>query len=236
MRLIGRLFILIIAVAQVVFGSTAAKAALPVFDPFNYAQNVLTQANTLKMTLNQVRQLAYQLQALELQTQSLRAIPKGVWGEIQSDLTALRQVVERSQNIGYDDLNLSAEFPSAYPGFATTTNYVQAYKLWTRNALSGIQASLEDAGLQDRQTQTEDGVLSKLQAMSDGATGHLQALQVGNMIAVQQVQQLQKLRQLQMAQIQALAGYLATQQQTQSSQYAALKAWLDSSSAPAYRF
>lgn len=236
MRHLGKLFIVMLASVQVLFGSTAAKAALPVFDPFNYAQNVLTQANTLKTTLNQVRQLAYQLQALELQAKSLRVIPRGIWGEIQSDLTALRQVVERSQNIGYDDLNLSAEFPSAYPGFASSTNYVQAYKLWVRNSLSGIEASLEDAGLQDRQMQTEDGVLSQLQAMSDGATGHLQALQVANMIAVQQVQQMQKLRQLQMAQIQALAGYLATQQQTQSSQYAALKAWLDSSSAPAYKF
>jgi P-type conjugative transfer protein TrbJ len=72
--------------------------------------------------------------------------------------------------------------------------------------------------------------------MSDGTTGHMQALQVANMISMQQVHQLQKLRQLQMAQIQAQAGYFATQQQIQSSQYAALKAWIDSANNPAHKF
>jgi P-type conjugative transfer protein TrbJ len=223
-------------VTLMAFASAATKAAVPVFDPLNYAQNALTQANTLKLTLDQAQEIANQLQALEMQARSLRAIPKGVWGEIQSDLSALRAVVEKSQGIGYDDTNLSSDFVSAYPGFVTTTNFADSYQRWTRNALAGIQTSLQDAGLQDRQFQSEDATLSQLQALSDGATGHLQALQVANMIAVQQVQQMQKLRQLQMAQIQALAGYLATQQQTQSSQYAALKAWLDGASAPAYKF
>src|ERR1700736_6699806 len=216
--------------------TTASNADLPVFDPLNYAQNALTQVNTLKTTINQARQIAYQLQALELQARSLRTVPKAVWGEIQSDLNALRQIIKRSQGIGYDDVNLSSDFRSAYPGFATSTDYVQAYKQWARNALAGVQTSLEDAGLQDRQLQSEDAVLSQLQTMSDGATGHLQAVQVANMIAVQQVQQLQKLRQLQISQIQALAGYLATQQQVQSSQYAVLKAWLDGANAPTYKF
>ena len=228
--------IVLIIVTLLAFASTATKAAVPVFDPFNYAQNVLTQANTLKLTLDQAQEIANQLQGLAMQVRSLRAIPNGVWGEIQSDLSALRSVVEKSQSISYDDTNLSSDFASAYPGFATTTNFTESYQRWTRNALAGIQTSLLDAGLQDRQFQSEDATLTQLQAMSDGSTGHLQALQVANMIAVQQVQQMQKLRQLQMAQMQALAGYLATQQQTQSSQYAALKAWLDSASAPTYKF
>ena len=56
----------------------------------------------------------------------------------------------------------------------------------------------------------------------------MQAIQVGNMIGIQQVQQLQKLRQLQMAQLQGEFGYLATQQQNDLSKFATLRAWLDS--------
>jgi len=82
--------------------------------------------------------------------------------------------------------------------------------------------------MQNTQLATEDGVLANLQALSDGSAGHMQALQVGNMIAVQQVQQLQKLRELQMAQLQGEFGYMATQQQNDLAKYAALKAWLDS--------
>jgi type IV secretion system protein TrbJ len=236
MRRKASLAIAIICGLELLTVARASCVGLPVFDAFNYAQNALTQANTLKLTVMQARQIAYQLQTLELQIQTLRPAPKAVWGEIRSDLDALRQVVERGQSISYDDRNLSSDFQSAYPGFATSTNYRQAYELWAHNSLAGIQTSLEAAGLQDRQLQSEDDVIGQLQAMSDGATGHLQALQVANMIAVQQVGQLQKLRQLQMAQIQALAGYLATQQQTQSTQYAALKAWLDDAHTSTYKF
>lgn len=230
---------------RIVFGLTViiglavcaqSQAVVPVFDPINYAQNVLTRANTLKTTLNQATQIANQLQQIQLQVRSLRAIPRGLWGLIQADLAQLRAIVQRSQGLSYADQNLSSDFAQAYPGFAASTDYVAAYRQWTQKALGGIKTSLEDAGLQSRQLQSEDDVLAALQAMSDGATGHLQAMQVSNMIAVQQVQQLQKLRQLQMAQIQAQAGFLAAQQQNQSSQYAALKLWIETVNDPAVKF
>ncbi len=230
-----------IVAGALVIGLTLAsgaesRATLPVFDPINYVQNVLNQANTLKATINQATQIEYQLQQIQMQIQGLRNIPRGMWGRIQADLAQLQRVVQRGQGISYGDENLASDFMSMYPGFSSSADYSQAYGEWTRNSLGSIQTSLEDAGLQSKQLQSEDGVLQGLQAMSDGATGHMQALQVGNMIAMQQVEQLQKLRQLQMAQIQAQAGFFATQQQTQSSQYAALKAWIDSANYPAHKF
>jgi len=212
------------------------RANLPVFDPINYAQNKLNEANTLKATINQATQITYQLQQLEMQVQALKNIPRGLWGEIQTDLRQLQQIVRRNGGIAYTDSNLATDFARTYPGFSSPTDYARAYQSWTENALGGIKTSLEDAGLQSGQLQSEDDVLRSLQALSDGAMGHMQALQVGNMIAVQEVHQLQKLRQLQMAQIQAQAGFLATQQQSQSSQYAALKAWIDSVNNPSVGF
>jgi len=213
-----------------------SKATVPVFDPINYVQNVLNQANTLKATINQATQIANELRQIEMQAQALRNIPRGQWGEIRADIAQLQQIMQRSQTINYADQNLTGDFAKMYPGFHSPANYVQEYRGWVDNALGGIKASLQDADIQNRQLRSEDDVLQALQSMSDGASGHMEALQVGNMIAVQQVQQLQKLRQLQMAQIQAQAGFLATQQQSQSSQYASLKAWIDSASAPAVKF
>ncbi|MBC5826829.1 MAG: P-type conjugative transfer protein TrbJ [Candidatus Eremiobacteraeota bacterium] len=213
-----------------------SRATLPVFDPINYVQNVLNQANTLKATTNQATQIANELRQIEMQAQALRNIPKGQWGQIRADLAQLQQIMQRSQTINYADQNLTGDFARMYPGFHSPTNYLQEYRGWVDNALGGIKASLQDADIQNRQLGSEDDVLQALRSMSDGASGHMQALQVGNMIAVQQVQQLQKLRQLQMAQIQAQAGFLATQQQGQSSQYASLKAWIDSANAPAVKF
>ena len=205
-----------------------ASAQVTVFDPANYAKNTLTELNTLQTTINQATQISNQLQQLAYQVQSLRNIPNGTWGEIQSDLAQLDRVAKVGQSISYADANLSGEFTAMYPGYQVPTNYTQAYTQWSSNSLGGIQGALEVAGLQSTQLSTEDATFSQLEALSDGSVGHMEALQVGNMIGIQQAQQLQKLRELQMAQLQGEFDYLATQQQNDLSKFAILRSWLDS--------
>ena len=115
-----------------------------------------------------------------------------------------------------------------YPGYEVPTNYTKAYTQWATNALGGIQGALQAAGLQSAQFQSEDQLFGQLQELSNGSLGNMQALQVSNMIGVQEVQQLEKLRQLQMAQLQGEFDYLSTQQQNDLTKFATLRAWLDS--------
>jgi P-type conjugative transfer protein TrbJ len=208
----------------------APAAGIVVFDPWNYAKNTLTELNTLQATINQATEISNQLQQLAYDVQNLQNIPNGVWGQIRGDLAALTQIAKVGQSISYADKNLSVEFRQMYPGYSVPTNYTQAYAQWGQNTLGGIQGALEAAGLQSSQFASEEATFGQLQALSDGAAGRMQAMQVGNMIAIQEVQQLQKLRQLQMAQLQGEFGYLATQQQNDLSKYATLRAWLDSQS------
>jgi P-type conjugative transfer protein TrbJ len=205
-----------------------ASAQVMVFDPSNYAKNTLTELHTLQITINQATQISNQLRQLAYEVQNLQNIPNGVWGQIRSDLNALTQIAKVGQSISYADGNLSGEFSQMYPGYVVPTDYTRAYTQWGENALGGIQGALASAGLQSSQFASEDATFAQLQALSDGAVGHMQAVQVGNMIGIQQVQQLQKLRQLQMAQLQGEFGYLATQQQNDLSKFATLRAWLDS--------
>lgn len=205
-----------------------ASAQVTVFDPANYAKNTLTELNTLQMTVNQATQISNQLQQLAYELQNLRNIPNGVWGQIQSDLSQLSRIAKVGQSISYADANLSGEFTQMYPGYQVPTNYTHAYTQWATNALGGIQGALQVAGMQSSQLSTEDAAFSQLEALSNGALGRMQALQVGNMIGIQQAQQLQKLRELQMAQLQGQFDYLATQQQNDLSKFATLRAWLDS--------
>ena len=207
-----------------------AAAQITVFDPANYAKNTLTELNTLQTTINQATQISNQLQQLAYQLQSLRNIPNGVWGQIQTDLAELSRIAKVGQSISYADANLSGEFTQMYPGYVVPTNYTRAYTQWANNSLGGIQGALAVAGLQNTQLSSEDAVFAQLEALSNGAVGHMQALQVGNMIGIQQAQQLQKLRELQMAQLQGEFDYLATQQQNDLSTFATLRAWLDSQS------
>ena len=205
-----------------------ASAQVMVFDPTNYAKNTLTELHTLQITINQATQISNQLRQLAYEVQNLQNIPTGVWGQIRSDLSALTKIAKVGQSISYADGNLSGEFSQMYPGYVVPADYTRAYTQWGENALGGIQGALASAGLQSSQFASEDATFAQLQALSDGAVGHMQAIQVGNMIGIQQVQQLQKLRQLQMAQLQGEFGYLATQQQNDLSKFATLRAWLDS--------
>jgi len=205
-----------------------ASAQVMVFDPTNYAKNTLTELHTLQITINQATQISNQLRQLAYEVQNLQNIPTGVWGQIRSDLNALTKIAKVGQSISYADGNLSGEFSQMYPGYVVPADYTRAYTQWGENALGGIQGALASAGLQSSQFASEDATFAQLQALSDGAVGHMQAIQVGNMIGIQQVQQLQKLRQLQMAQLQGEFGYLATQQQNDLSKFATLRAWLDS--------
>jgi P-type conjugative transfer protein TrbJ len=205
-----------------------ASAQVMVFDPTNYAKNTLTELHTLQITINQATQISNQLRQLAYEVQNLQNIPNGVWGQIRGDLNALTQIAKVGQSISYADGNLSGEFSQMYPGYVVPTDYTRAYTQWGENALGGIQGALASAGLQSSQFASEDATFAQLQALSNGAVGHMQAIQVGNMIGIQQVQQLQKLRQLQMAQLQGEFGYLATQQQNDLSKFATLRAWLDS--------
>ena len=205
-----------------------AQAQVAVYDAANFAKNTLTELHTLQIVTDQATQISNQLQQIVYQVQSLRNFPNGIWGEIQEDLQALTRIAKVGQSISYADANLSGEFTHMYPGYEVPTNYTQAYTQWATNSLGGMQGALQSANLQSTQFQSEDALFSQLQGLSDGSAGHMQALQVGNMIGVQEVQQLEKLRQLQMAQLQGEFDYLATQQQNDLVKFATLRAWLDS--------
>ncbi len=216
-----------LAVALSLAQPTSAQV-IPVFDAANYAKNTMTELNTLQTTINQATQITNQLKQLAYEVQNLRNIPNGIWGQIQSDLAQLKQVAKVGQSISYADADLSHEFTTMYPGYEVPTNYTKAYTQWANNALGGIQGALQVAGLQSTQFQSEDQLFGQLQELSNGSLGNMQALQVSNMIGVQEVQQLEKLRQLQMAQLQGEFDYLSTQQQNDLTKFAILRAWLDS--------
>jgi P-type conjugative transfer protein TrbJ len=205
-----------------------AAAQVTVFDPTNYTKNTLTELHTLQIMLDQAKQVTNQLQQLSYEVQNLRNIPNGIWGQIEDQLAQLKQIAKVGQSISYGDAHLSQEFTQLYPGYQVPTNYTKAYTQWATNALGGIQGALQAAGLQSTQFGNEDQLFAQLQTLSNGSVGHMEALQVSNMIGVQEVQQLEKLRQLQMAQLQGEFGYLATQQQNDLTKFATLRAWLDS--------
>lgn len=174
----------------------------------------------------QIQQLAQQLQYMQSQLQNLVTAPQQIWGQAQSDLTQLTQLVSQGQALGYALGNIDQAFASKYPGYRSTvgTNFSQAAQDWVRTSLDSFHSAILDAGMQSQQFATEHSAMVTIQSMSAGAPGALQAIQAGNMIANAQVSQLQKLRQLMMAQMQAQEAYMAQHVQQDSDIQAAVSA------------
>ena len=82
-------------------------------------------------------------------------------------------------------------------------------------------------GLQANQLENEETVLQGLREMAVTADGRMQAIQVTNQIAEQNVQQLMKLRQLMMADISAKAAWQAEQTQRDMANTAAARRFFD---------
>lgn len=177
----------------------------------------LTQiANNIQLVSSYVQQVqayATQLQQYQIMVKNSLATPNQVWGNAASDLQALAKVVQQGQALAYSSANISTEFQNTFKGYQAPagTNFKTDYQKWSRATLDSIKGAFEAAKMQSDNFATEEGVLQSLRAQSTSASGQMQAIQVGNQVAEQQVQQLQKLRQLMMTQMQSQNTYMAMQ-------------------------
>lgn len=182
------------------------------------AEEVQQVANQVTQIANQAQQIANQIQQIQNMVQNTMNIPNQIWGQIVPALTQLANVVQQGQAIAYNMANLNQAFQLRFPDYQNWLNqnmnapqFYQAYQDWYTTQRDGISGALQVANLQEQQFANENQIMAQLQAMSQNATGRMQALQVGAQIANQQVQQTQKLRQLVMAQMQMQANYMAAE-------------------------
>jgi P-type conjugative transfer protein TrbJ len=170
----------------------------------------------------EVQNTIQQVTMMQQQLKNLIAAPQMVWGQVQADLQAVRQLVAKGQALGYALGNIDQVFAQKFPGYngvAKRGNYQQAAKEWVATSLDSVNSALSQAGMQADQFATEQSAIDSIQNIAAGSPGSLQIAQAGVMVAGQQVQQLQKLRQLFMAQMQAQNAFLASEQQGKANQH-----------------
>jgi P-type conjugative transfer protein TrbJ len=191
----------------------------------NYQERLMV--NSGQELINQSEMLARQLTALNNMAKNTETISNPAWGQTNNLLRALAQVVGEGQALSYANQNADLNFKQLYPGYKHTKDYSQEYRKWSQSSMDSMRGSLNAANLQSNDFMTEEQLINQLQQMSQSTEGRLQALQVGNMIAIENVQQMRKLRQLEMAQIQAQTTYLATMQQQELAKKAAQDNFFD---------
>jgi len=167
-----------------------------VFDPSNYAQNVLTAARTLEQINQQITSLQNEATMLMNQARNLASLPFSSLQTLQQNVQRTQQLLNQAQNIAFDVQGIDQAFQSQYGNIqmsATDQQLVTDARSRWQNTVGGLQDAMRvQAGvvgnIDANRTQ-----MSELVSQSQGATGALQATQAGNQLLALQSQQLSDL-------------------------------------------
>jgi P-type conjugative transfer protein TrbJ len=177
--------------------------AIVVFDPSNYAQNVLTAARALQQINNQITALERQAQSLINQAKNLASLPFSSLQATQAQIQRTQQLLGQAQRLAYDVEQIDQVYKTQYRGGAVSASdqalIGNAQARWANSV-----AAFEDAlKVQAGAVGNIDGArtqMSQLVGASQSASGALQAAQAGNQMLALQSQQLADLTALLAAQ------------------------------------
>lgn len=187
---------------------STALAQFTVFDPTNYAQNLLQAARALETINNQIASLQNEAQMLIGQAKNLANLPFSSLAALQAQVDRTRALLSEAQGLAYDVSQIQAAFRTHYgPVDLSATEAAIAGRAETRwtTAVASFQDALKvQAGVVGGMGATRDQ-MSSLVSASQSAVGALQATQAGNQLLALQSQQLADLIALSAAQGRAQA-------------------------------
>jgi P-type conjugative transfer protein TrbJ len=188
--------VLSIPSAMSLFASAPALAQIVVFDPNNYAQNVMTAARELQQINNQVQSLTNQAQSLINQAKNLANLPMSTLTQLQSTITKTQSLLAQAQRISFNVQQVQTAYSSSYgtaPASASNSTLMAAAQTRWQNSVAAFEDSLKvQAGVVGNIT-TNAGTMTSLVSASQSASGSLQAAQAGNQILALHAQQLSDL-------------------------------------------
>ena len=175
----------VIAVTLIV-GCRPCSAQLVVFDPNNYAQNVLTAARTLQQVNNQIVSLQNQAQMLINQAKNLATLPFSSLLQLEQSILRTQQLLAQAQRIAYDIQQIDRAFSTTYASASSSVSdqalIANAQSRW-QNAMAGLQDALRTQATVVGNLDTNRTEMSALVTSSQGA-------QAGNQLLALQAQQL----------------------------------------------
>nr|WP_319798413.1 P-type conjugative transfer protein TrbJ [Nitrobacter sp.] len=199
--------------AQAQFGSGI------VFDPTNYAQNVLTAARELQQINNQIQQIENQATSLINQAKNLTSLPYSTLATLQAQIQRTQQLLNNAQRIAYSVQSIDQAFTSRYNGATASTSDAQMVANAQESWKTSVAAFDDTLKVQAGVVGNIDGVrttMNSLVTSSQSATGALQAAQAGNQLLALQSQQLADLTAAIAAQGRAQALEMARQAQIEA--------------------
>ena len=188
---------------------TPAQAQWTVFDPWNYAQNILSAARALDQINNQIQSLTNEAQMLVNQARNLASLPYSSLQQLQRSVQRTQSLLQQAQRVAYDVQDIDRAFTTSYGAAGGQSNEAMirnAQERWA-TSVGALQDALRvQAGVVGN-IDTNRAEMAALVTRSNGATGALQAAQAGNQLLALQSQQLADIAALLAALCAGVMGY-----------------------------
>ncbi|WBO24333.1 P-type conjugative transfer protein TrbJ [Sphingomonas abietis] len=175
-----------------------------VFDPHNYAQNVLTAARSLQQITNQIQSLQNQATMLENMAKNLSHLNFSSLSAITNDLQQISNLMNQAQRIGFQVQSAQTSFQQHFmPTYGAGTTIPQiatdAHTRW-QDAMSGYGQAMTVQSQIVQTVQSDSTKLTALVSASQGATGSLQVAQAANQLMALSIKQQLQIQNLAAAQ------------------------------------
>ncbi|HCH95914.1 MAG TPA: P-type conjugative transfer protein TrbJ, partial [Erythrobacter sp.] len=117
-----------------------------VYDPSNYAQNVLTAARTLEQINNEIRMLQNQATSLINEARNLQSLPLNIVQPLQQQIQQTQQLLQQAQRIAYDVREIETTFETQYkniPLGASQQAMVTSAEVRWQNSVAAFEDALK---------------------------------------------------------------------------------------------
>lgn len=180
--------------------ASPAQAQRIVYDPTNYAQNMLSAARALEQIRNQIQQI-------EQAAAMLRQNPLQLSPELSQSITEARALFETAQGIAFDARSVGEDLRTLYPetweDFDLDSVLGQS-DAWMRESRQSLERAMEAEARAARAIEQSRGRIDRALQSSSGAEGQTGAIQAGNQLLGVTASQLAEIHVLLIAQGRAL--------------------------------
>ncbi|WP_253701099.1 P-type conjugative transfer protein TrbJ [Campylobacter fetus] len=215
-----------------ILSTQLVASGIPTVDVAAIAQQLISYQQQIKdyaMQLQQYQQLYSQLQQqiqmVKMQTQNLKTLSSYDWQNLNILLYKAKNVMQRVDAVSYDLGNVSRKFEEIYRDYggyfddinsasdenARNKIFTDKHKQINETNQNTLNGTLQKLELANKEFPNEDRTIASLKERSQNAEGNLQAIQATNDLLTYQIDEARKLRVSIMDQTNALANYMASQ-------------------------
>ena len=228
------LSVLAISTAGIIGPATPASAII-VFDPTNYAKNLLTAERALQQVNNQIHSLQNEATMLTNEAKNLTTFNFPELQQLTSTLQQIDTLMGQAQNISFHIGDLSAQFTRLFPGETATPSSSTMQALEAKARVDGVLAAYRETMAAQSQiadnVSADAAILSSLSSRSQSAQGALQVGQATNQLLALTAKQQFQIQQMMATQYRAEATEASTKAQASIDAQAATIRFLGSGSA-----